>query len=147
MASNDPNQVIARLGPSGLGTDIEAGSHRLRADEPVGSGGEDSGPSPYDYLLSALGACTAMTMRLYAGRKGWPLTGVEVKLRHSRIHAEDCVDCEHKTGRIDVIDRAIELRGDLDEEQRLRLLQIAEHCPVHRTLAGEVKIRTRLIED
>jgi uncharacterized OsmC-like protein len=140
----DQGRVIATIGASGLATQIEAGGYRLLADEPLPKGGKGTAPSPYDYLLASLGACTAMTLRMYADRKGWPLLGVTVALRHSRIYAEDCVDCEKKTGKIDVIEREISLLGSLDDTQRARLLQIADHCPVHRTLTGEIKVRTRV---
>jgi putative redox protein len=121
---------------------VLAGRHALLADEPVGQGGGDTGPDPYGYLLAALGACTAMTLRLYAERKGWPLEGCAVRLEHRKLHAADCADCETRDGRIDEITRAITLAGPLDPEQRARLLEIADKCPVHRTLTGEVKIRT-----
>lgn len=132
---------------SGLAQNIVAGRHRLRADEPLSiPGGEDTGPTPYDLLLSALGACTAMTIRMYAKHKGWPLEDVEVELRHKKIHAEDCADCETKTGKIDRIERALSLRGPLDEAQRARLLEIADRCPVHKTLHGELRVITWLDE-
>lgn len=115
----------------------------MRADEPRDVGGDATGPNPYDLLLAALGSCTSMTIRLYAGRKGWPLERVRVRLRHHRIHAADCEDCETKEGKIDRIERAIELTGGLDAEQRARLVEIAERCPVHRTLSSEVSIHTR----
>jgi putative redox protein len=124
--------------------EIAVGPHRLIADEPVASGGEDSGPSPYDLLTSALGACTAMTIRLYANLKQIPLERVLVRLRHEKIHASDCADCETKEGRIDRIERVIELEGPLDETQRAKLLEIANKCPVHRTLHSEITIPTRL---
>jgi putative redox protein len=123
---------------------IRSGPHVLAADEPVASGGTDTGPSPYDYLLAGLGACTAMTLRMYARQKNWPLRKVRVWLKHDKIHATDCADCETKDGKIDEIVRQIELDGPLDDEQRQRLLQIADRCPVHRTLTSEIKIRTRL---
>jgi putative redox protein len=135
--------VTARIGRTGFATEIEAGGHRLRADEPVAAGGTASGPTPYDYLLAALGACTAITLRMYADRKGWPLEGLVVQLRHSRVHAEDCADCETKTGKVDVIERRIELQGPLDSAQRQALMQIADRCPVHRTLSSEIAIRTQ----
>jgi putative redox protein len=137
-------QVVVVGGESGYAQEIQARRHRLRADEPAEAGGTDTGPTPYDLLLAALGACTSMTLRMYADRKGWPLEGVRVALDHSRIHAADCADCATQTGRIDRIERRIEVLGDLDGEQRARLLEIADRCPVHRTLAGEIDIRSEL---
>ena len=125
-----------------LQQEITAGAHSLLADEPVDAGGGDSGPNPYDYLLAALGACTAMTLRLYAERKALPLDRVTVKLSHAKIHAADCEACETKEGMIDRIERAIALEGALDAPQLARLLEIADKCPVHRTLHSEIKIRT-----
>jgi uncharacterized OsmC-like protein/pimeloyl-ACP methyl ester carboxylesterase len=121
---------------------VTVGRHRFLADEPVEAGGLDSGPGPYDLLLSALGACTAMTLRLYAERKALPLDRVTVRLSQAKIHAADCADCETREGMIDRIERVITLSGKLDEEQRRRLLEIADKCPVHRTLTSEVDIRT-----
>jgi putative redox protein len=121
---------------------VTAGRHRLLADEPTAAGGLDSGPSPYDLVLAGLGACTAMTLRLYAERKALPLEEVTVALDHGKIHAADCADCETKEGMIDRIERAITLRGKLDAGQRQRLMEIADKCPVHRTLTSEVDIRT-----
>ncbi|GAA2404734.1 OsmC family protein [Mycolicibacterium llatzerense] len=131
---------------SGAGTytqDIIAGGHRLVADEPRPFG-DDAGPSPYDLLLSALGACTSMTIRMYADKKGLPLEQVRVSLRHSRIHAKDCAECETQQGMVDHIDRDIQLIGDLDDDQREKLLAIAERCPVHRTLTSTVHVSTTL---
>ena len=125
---------------------IKIGPHQLRADEPVAVGGGDTGPSPYDLLLAALGACTSMTLRLYADQKQWPLERVTVHLKHDKVHAADCADCETKEGKIDRIDRDIEIEGALDDVQRARLLEIANKCPVHRTLHSEVWIATRLVE-
>ena len=122
---------------------ITAGSHQLVADEPRPVGA-DAGPTPYDLLLAALGACTSMTVRMYADRKGWPLTDVRVTLQHKRIHAEDCAHCEFTKGLINRIDKDIELVGDLDATQRQRLLQIAERCPVNQTLISEIDISTVL---
>jgi len=122
--------------------EIIVGAHRLLADEPVASGGLDSGPGPYDFLLAALGACTSMTLRLYADRKQLPLARTVVRLRHSKIHAADCAECETKEGKIDRIERAIALEGALDADQRARLIEIADKCPVHRTLESEIDIRT-----
>ena len=126
---------------------IRAGHHRLLADEPVALGGNDAGPSPYDLLLAALGACTSMTLRLYAKQKQWPLEAIEVRLTHDKIHASDCAECETREGRIDRIERDIRITGALDETQRQRLLEIANRCPVHRTLHSEVIIPTRLAVD
>ncbi len=125
---------------------VTAGNHRLMADEPKSSGGLDTGPSPYDYLLAGLGACSAMTLRLYAEHKKLPLEGVRVELSHRRVHANDCAECETKEGRLEVIDRSLSISGDLSEEQRNRLVQIADKCPVHRTLAGAVEIHTQLAD-
>jgi uncharacterized OsmC-like protein/alpha-beta hydrolase superfamily lysophospholipase len=122
--------------------EITAGRHRLLADEPVEAGGLDTGLNPYALLLAALGACTSMTLRLYAERKGLPLDRVTVRLNHSRIHAADCENCETQEGMLDRIDRAIAVAGDLSPEQRIRLLEIADRCPVHRTLTSEIDIRT-----
>lgn len=123
---------------------IRAGAHHLRADEPVAVGGNDSGPSPYDLLLAALGTCTAMTLRMYADLKQLPLERVSVRLRHDKVHAQDCAECETREGKIDRIEREIELAGALDEAQRAKLMEIADKCPVHRTLHSEVWITTRL---
>ena len=121
---------------------VVIGPHHLQADEPVAAGGEDTGPGPYDYLLAGLGACTSMTMRMYADRKALPLERVTVTLKHSKIHAEDCAECETKAGMLDQIDRAIAMEGALDADQRKRLMEIADKCPVHRTLTSEVRILT-----
>lgn len=128
----------------GLAQSIEIRQHRLTADEPLEAGGTDTGPNPYELLLSALGACTAMTLRLYADRKGWPLTSIEVSLQHERIHARDCADCDTRDGFLDRITKQISLRGPLDAEQRQRLGEIAERCPVQQTLRREVVIEQRL---
>lgn len=122
--------------------EITAGKHRFLADEPVEVGGLDSGPNPYGLLLAGLGACTSMTLRLYAERKGLPLDHVTVRLDHSRIHAADCENCETQEGMLDRIDCAITLTGELKQEERKRLLEIADKCPVHRTLTSEIDIRT-----
>jgi uncharacterized OsmC-like protein len=136
--------VIARGAASGFVQEIEAGRHRLVADEPAAAGGTDTGSSPYELLLAALGACTSMTVAMYARRKQWPLERVVVRLEHARIHAEDCAECETKEGMLDRIEREITLSGPLSPEQRERLLEIANRCPVHRTLTSEIDIRTRL---
>jgi uncharacterized OsmC-like protein len=142
-ADTAPGTVIVRETRRGqFQQDIISGAHRLIADEPVNAGGLDSGPGPYDLLLAALGACTSMTLRLYADRKGLSLTHVQVRLRHGRIYATDCAECETKEGMIDRIERVITLEGDLDANERARLMEIADKCPVHRTLKSEVDIRT-----
>ena len=137
-------EVIVRS-ESGMSAQAEMGTHQLTVDEPVSAGGQDSGPGPYDLLLAALGACTAMTVRLYAQRKAWPLESVEVRLSHERIHAEDCAECETREGMLDRINKDLVLNGALDTEQRQRLAEIAERCPVQRTLTREVVIEQRLL--
>lgn len=124
----------------GLSQSITAGAHRLIADEPVGAGGRDDGPTPYDLLLAALGACTAMTISLYASRKGWPVGGIRVELDHSRVHAHDCENCEQESAKIDYIRKRVTISGALSEEQRARLAEISERCPVQRTLLGTIRI-------
>ena len=130
---------------AGLAQEISVGRHRLKADEPTSVGGTDTGPTPYDLLLMALGSCTSMTLALYARRKGWPLTDVTVRLRHSRVHEVDCQACDKRTVLLDHIDRELELVGSLSEEQRKRLVEIADRCPVHRTLTSKIRIQTRLV--
>jgi putative redox protein len=125
---------------------IRSGAHVLLADEPVAVGGNDTGPNPYDYLVAALGACTAMTLRLYARQKKWPLQKVRVLLKHDKVHAADCATCETKEGKIDRIERTIGLDGPLSDDQKKRLLEIADRCPVHRTLTSEILIQTQLAE-
>jgi putative redox protein len=142
-ASSEGTVIVTDSGAGGYPQQIAAGHHRLVADEPRPIG-DDAGPTPYDLLLGALGACTSMTVRMYAERKRWPLERVRVTLQHSRIHARDCAECETSNGWIDHIDRRIEVTGDLDETQRQRLLHIAERCPVHQTLTSEVRIVTSL---
>jgi uncharacterized OsmC-like protein/pimeloyl-ACP methyl ester carboxylesterase len=122
---------------------VSIGPHRLLADEPVTAGGQDTGPGPYDFLLAGLGACTSMTMRLYADLKSLPLERVTVTLKHSKIHAEDCIECETRTGMLDHIERTIAMEGALDAGQRQKLMEIADKCPVHRTLTSEIHIVTR----
>jgi uncharacterized OsmC-like protein/pimeloyl-ACP methyl ester carboxylesterase len=139
-----PRQVVVReTRNSKLQQTVTIGPHRLVADEPVAVGGEDTGPGPYDFLLTALGACTSMTMRLYADRKALPLDRVTVTLRHSKIYAKDCEECETREGMLDQIDRVIGMEGALDADQRKRLLEIADKCPVHRTLTSEIRILTK----
>jgi putative redox protein len=138
-----PRQVVVReTRASRLQQTVTIGPHQMLADEPVAAGGEDSGPGPYDFVLAGLGACTSMTMRLYAERKSLPLERVTVTLNHSKIHAEDCAECETKDGMLDQIDLTIAMEGALDAEQRKRLMEIADKCPVHRTLTSEIRIVT-----
>jgi uncharacterized OsmC-like protein len=138
-------QVIVRGTAAGFAQQIEVGRHRLVADEPVSYGGTDTGGSPYDLLLAALGACTSMTIGLYARKRGWPLEKITVSLRHSKIHAKDCDDCETKEGRIDRMEVEIHLDGALSAEQRTKLMEIAEKCPVHQTLTSEINIKTHAV--
>ena len=138
-----PADVVVRGNASGFLQEIVSGPHQLRADEPVSVGGGDAAPGPYDYLLMGLGACTSMTVGLYARSKKWPLQNISVSLRHSRIHAKDCADCETKEGMLDQIDVEIGLSGPLTPEQRAKLMEIAAKCPVHRTLKSEINIRLR----
>ena len=143
-AAREPGLVTVRSSPPGpYAQSIIAGRHEFLADEPTSVGGTDRGPNPYDLLLSSLGACTAMTLRMYADRKQLPLEDVEVELRHDRIHANDCSECDTKTGMVDHIDRVITLHGDLSAEQQESLLRIADRCPVHRSLTREVHIATQ----
>jgi len=139
----EDNEVVARTG-TGLRTEIMAGGHGLVADEPESLGGTNTGPTPYDLLSAALGACTSMTMRMYADRKGWPLEEATVYLNHSKIKAADCPHCDTKDGKVDRFTRELEIKGDLDEAQRERLTEIANRCPVHRTFHGEIDVVTRL---
>ena len=124
--------------------DVYSDDHHWLADEPRRMGGENLGPDPYEHLLAALGTCTSMTLRMYANRKQWPLTDVDVRLLHRREHAQDCEDCEGSNKRLDIIERQLTLHGDLSAEQRQRLLEIADRCPVHRTLEGDLRITTAL---
>lgn len=134
--------IVHSLG--NLRQEIDAGAHTFYADEPADAGGDDAGPNPYELLLGALGACTSMTLLMYARRKGWPLEDVEVRLSHRRDYARDCAGCEQPSALLDLIERRITLKGDLDQAQRLRLLEIAEKCPVHRTLTGTIRVLDRL---
>ena len=140
----EPGTVIVHGSAAGFAQAIKVGRHQLTCDEPTDAGGTDMGPTPYDLLLAALGSCTSMTVAMYARRKRWPLEAVTVRLRHARIHAADCEACETKEGRIDYIERTVELPGALSDDQRARLLDIANKCPVHRTLMSEIHVETRL---
>ena len=145
MEKDDVGSVVVRGSAAGFAQEIHAGPHRLHADEPASAGGTDTGPSPYDLLLAALGACTSMTVAMYARRKAWPLEEVIVHLRHSKIHAADCAECETKEGMLDRIKRDIHFAGPLTDEQRTRLLEIANKCPVHRTLTSEIDIVSQAV--
>jgi putative redox protein len=137
-------EVVARTGTVGFRTDVRAGRHNLIADEPGSVGGSDLGPTPYDLLSAALATCTTMTLQMYARHKGLSLDAATVRVVHDKIHADDCVDCESREGRIDEFRRSISLEGELTEKQRQRMLEIADRCPVHRTLHGEIKVRSAL---
>jgi uncharacterized OsmC-like protein len=139
-----PRTVVVHGEGTGFAQEILIGPHRLAADEPTEVGGTDEGPTSYDLLLAALGSCTSITVSLYARRKGWPLESVTARLRHSRIHAEDCAECETKEGKIDQIELDVEFAGALSVEQRSKLFEIAKKCPVHRTLTSEINIKTRV---
>lgn len=137
---------VTETGEGRFTQEVRIGRHTLAADEPVAQGGLDRGPSPYDLLLAGLGACTAMTLRLYAERRQLALEQVGVQLRHDKIHAEDCADCETRSGLVDRIERVISLRGRLTGEDRAKLLEIANKCPVHRTLHSEISVQTQLVD-
>jgi len=138
-------EVVARTYTDGFKTDVRAGRHTLVADEPRSVGGTNAGPSPYDLLSASLATCTSMTLHMYANHKKVDLESVTVRVKHGKIHAQDCKDCESDSGRIDEFQRSISLQGPLSEEQRQRMLEIADRCPVHRTLEGEIKVRSKLV--
>ncbi len=141
-----PQTITATIGAARYPTTIAAAGHALTADEPASAGGTDAGPDPYALLLASLGACTAITLRMYADRKKWPMDSADIELSHDRIHAKDCEDCESTEGMITIITRRITLRGNLDDQQRQRLLEIAGKCPVHKTLEAEIRVRSELAE-
>jgi putative redox protein len=140
----EEDQVITRIGRSGYVTEIMAAGHGLVADEPVSGGGTDMGPAPFDLLMAGLGTCKAMTLRMYSDRKQWPLEAVTVRLNHKKIDAADCETCQTKEGKLDQFDCEIDLSGELDDQQKQRLLQIADRCPVHRTLHSEIVVKSKL---
>jgi len=139
-------EVVARTRLSGFRSEVRLGRHDIVADEPRSVGGTDLGPTPYDLLSAALATCTSMTLRMYANHKGLDLESATVRVEHGKVHAEDCEDCESGSGKIDEFRRTISLEGDLTDEVRNRMLEIADRCPVHRTLHGEIKVRSRLLE-
>ena len=143
VSGSEPRQTVVHGCTKGFAQEITVGEHRLAADEPKGLGGTDTAPGPYDLLLSALGACTSMTVSLYARRKQWPLQEITVSLHHSRIHATDCSECETKNGMLDRIEAEVELSGPLTPEERSKLMEIAGKCPVHRTLKSQIDIQIR----
>ncbi|MFO7931273.1 MAG: alpha/beta fold hydrolase [Thermodesulfobacteriota bacterium] len=142
--TSSEGEVVVRTGRSGYMTDIKVNGHGLLADEPQSAGGTNAGPTPYGYLVAGLGACKAITLRMYADRKKWPLDGIRIGLKHRKIHADDCSDCETRKGYFDHITAELSLEGDLEAEQRRRLTEIADRCPVHRTLTSEIRIQTTL---
>ncbi len=137
-------EVVARTGVDGFATEVRAGNHAFLADEPISVGGTDKGPTPYDLLAAALATCTTMTLRMYAAHKKLDFESATVRVSHNRVHADDCVDCEQRDGQIHEFTRELLLEGDLTEAQRERMLEIADRCPVHKTLHNEIKVRTRL---
>jgi putative redox protein len=141
-----PRTITVHGSAAGFAQEIAIEQHRLTADEPLSVGGTDTGPTPYDLLLAALGSCTSITVAMYARRKRWPLESVTVRLSHSRVHAADCAESETKVGLLDHVHRDVEFTGPLSEEQRARLLDIASKCPVHRTLESEIVIETHLTD-
>jgi putative redox protein len=140
VAADAGRWVTARIGPKGFHTDVQAGLHNVVVDEPISLGGTEMGPTPYEYLLTAIGSCTVMTLRMYADRKGWPLEGATVQLRSPQSHQRDCEDCTKKKVGIGVIERRIELSGPITDEQRVRLLQVADLCPVKQTLERGIRL-------
>ena len=143
----EPRSIRVTIGTDHYHTDVTMGEHTLVADEPAGVGGTDHGPDPYALLLASIGACKAITVRMYADRKQWPLERLELALSHDRVHAADCEDCEQEDGIISVIECTITAIGDLTNEQRQRLAEIADMCPVHKTITGPNHVRTKLSED
>ncbi len=144
LPNQEPRSVVVNGPATGFRTEVEVGGHHLVVDEPRPVGGTDEGPSPYEMLLAALGACTAMTLRLYADRRKWPLERARITLQHRKVHAQDCADCDRKPAKMDVVDRVVFLDGPLTDEQRARLMEIADRCPVHQTLSSQIRVNTRM---
>ena len=144
LPNQEPRSVKVEGPATGFRTEVEVGGHRMVIDEPTAVGGSDDGPTPYEVLLAGLGACTAMTLRIYADRRKWPLERARISLRHRKVHAQDCIDCDQKATRMDVVDRIITLEGALTAEQRAKLLEIANRCPVHQTLQSKIQVNTTL---
>jgi uncharacterized OsmC-like protein/pimeloyl-ACP methyl ester carboxylesterase len=144
-AAGYDDAAVTATNDSGLRTTISARGFTLVADEPSGAGGTERGPTPYDYVSAGLAACTAMTLRMYASRKDWPLSAVEATVTHDRVHADDCANCEHVEGRIDLFERTLRISGDLDDDQCAKLVEIADKCPVHRTLEGQIEVHTTVV--
>lgn len=140
--SKEKKIVHIHLGERHYKTTLTAGRHELLADEPESAGGKDMGPDPYDYLLMSLGSCTAITLQMYADRKKWPVEDIYVELRHFKDHADDCEDCDEKSAKIDKIEKELIIKGDLDENQLDKLLEISEKCPVNKTLKGTIEMKT-----
>lgn len=140
-------QVVCKTGDDGYTTQIQAGDHPLLADEPTSVGGKNLGPTPYDLLVAGLGACTGMTLRMYADRKKWPLEEVRVHLQHSKVHEQDCENCDDENAKLDQVTREIELFGNLTTEQKERLIEIANKCPVHKSLHAGVQVKTKLMSN
>ncbi len=143
-AQSDKKIIHVHLGNEDYKTTLTAGNHELISDEPERAGGKDLGPDPYDYLLMGLGSCTAITLRMYAKRKEWPVEDIYVELLHYKDHAEDCEDCDEKSAKIDKIDKEIIIKGDLSEEQLQRMLEISEKCPVNKTLKGDIEMNSKI---
>jgi uncharacterized OsmC-like protein len=142
-SDSDANQwVTARISPTGFHVDLDARGNHLTADEPVAVGGTNTGPTPYELLLSALASCTAMTLRIYAARKGLPVESIEVRVRQAHSHEVDCEHCATEAVGVDHVERKIILGGPLTDEMRQRLMQIADRCPVHQTLARGIPVET-----
>ena len=145
MAERTEPHAIVYGDAKGFAQRVQIGSFQITTDEPASYGGTDTGPSPYDLILAALGSCTSMTIGLYARKRSWPVEKITVSLWHSKIHAHDCDDCETKEGRVDRIEMEIHLEGGLSDEQRAKLMEIAGKCPVHQTLTSEINIKTRAV--